>query len=181
LYPNQSAEARRFIATVCDGQFYETVNLASGSPFPCDARDKLKKAVYSGILFGKRYTESILWSGFVSRFPELSRIITVSKSKAHNLLAIDLQRREARLMIQHVVPRLEAALPGVAFLTVHDSLSIDDRYVDQAVALIKECAIELTGNMPALKITPAARAIAPLRAPAQTADLRETVLVQEPR
>ncbi len=160
LYPNQSAEARRFIETVCDGQFYETVNEASGSPFPSNAREKLKKAVYSGILFGKRYTESILWSGFESRFPELSRIITDSKSKGHNLLAIDLQRREARLMIKTVVPRLSSCLPGIPFLTVHDSLAIDVRYADQAAAIITECAAELSGNVPTLRMTPPAPGIA---------------------
>ena len=34
-------------------------------------------------------------------------------------------------MIQTVVPRLSAVLPGVSFLTVHDSLAIDVQHADQ--------------------------------------------------
>jgi len=156
LYPSRSNEAVRFAEVVSEGRFYESLNAASGNPFSDLDRPKLKEAVFTEILFGRRWATSRLWQGFLDLFPEMARIVADLKSSDYRSLAIELQRREARLMIQTVVPRLSSSLPGGSFLTVHDSLAIDARHADQAAALIIECAQEQTGNTPSLKITPPA-------------------------
>ncbi len=156
LYPSRSNEAVRFAKVVSEGRFYESLNAASGNPFADCDRLKLKEAIFTEILFGRRWATSRLWQGFLDLFPEMARIVATLKSRDYRSLAVELQRREARLMIQTVVPRLSSSLPGVPFLTVHDSLAIDARHADQAAALIIECAQEQTGNTPSLRITPPA-------------------------
>ena len=160
LYPSRSNEAVRFADVVSQGQFYESLNAASGNSFAHCDRAKLKEAVFTEILFGRRWATSRLWQGFVDLFPEMARIVATLKSRDYRSLAIELQQREARLMIQTVVPRLSSSLPDVSFLTVHDSLAIDARHANQAAALIIECANEQTGNTPSLRITPPATKLA---------------------
>jgi hypothetical protein len=153
LYPSRSREAVRFAQIVSEGRFYETVNAACGNPLPENDREKLKDAIYKGILFGRRWTTSRLWRGFSDLFPELSRIVSDFKSRDYRSLALELQRREARLMIHSVVPKLMAEFPDVPILSVHDSLAIDTRFADQAAALILDCAKRQTGNTPLVRIT----------------------------
>jgi hypothetical protein len=138
LYSPGSIEGPGFVELVTAGKFYEQINEASGRPFSREDRDQLKEAVFSQILFGRHFTSSPLWKGFTDLFPELARIITARKSADYRNLAIDLQRKEADLMIRRVVPRLADELPGVPMLTVHDSLCIDIEYQEQAADVIRQ-------------------------------------------
>jgi hypothetical protein len=155
LYPDECEEKQRFVEFACSGCFYERVNEASGTPLDASNRDALKPESYQ-FLFGKAYTfkRSLLWPGMEKLFPEMAEIITRLKWPNHNRLAIELQRREAEVMIGKVVPRFAAAFPGVPFLTVHDSIAIPHQYADAAKALLADAINEATGYLPQFKVTP---------------------------
>lgn len=160
LYPTDCAEAQRYLAIVSEGRFYEALNEASGCPFGSDNRDRLKKAVYVQVLYGRRFADSPLWAGFEKLFPMLSRIVTERKSKDYRQLAIEMQRQEASVMINRVVPRLAETFPGVPFLTVHDSLTVPHQFAAEAVTLLANTVEAATSNRPTLRITPPALELA---------------------
>lgn len=151
LYRGRSAEQQRFIDLVCDGRFYEALNEASGSPFDPSNRDALKKAIFSGVLFGRCYASSRLWRGLQTLFPGMSRIIAEWKARDYRALAIELQRREASVVIGRVVPRLANAFPDMPFLTIHDSIAVPSRWATQAADLLAETVRDATGSSPKLR------------------------------
>ncbi|NBR10421.1 MAG: hypothetical protein EBT98_12375, partial [Opitutaceae bacterium] len=132
---------------------YEAINQAGGLPIGQDDRERLKKAIYSEVLFGRCYLSSKLWKGFQQLFPILAEIIAVSKSKDYRLLPIELQRLEASAMIGKVVPRLTTELPNIPFLTVHDSLLVPHQYASRCEEILKQVIADTTGLTPNLRIT----------------------------
>ena len=153
LYPEKSEEARHYEEIVTSGRFYEAINQAGGLSIGQDDRERLKKAIYSQVLFGRCYLSSKLWKGFQQLFPILAEIIAVSKSKDYRLLPIELQRLEASAMIGKVVPRLTTELPNIPFLTVHDSLLVPHQYASRCEEILKQVIEDTTGLTPNLRIT----------------------------
>jgi hypothetical protein len=145
-----SAEASRFRHLASSGQIYE--ELLRINDIPVDQR-ALGKTEFFRVIFGQKYTResSKLWPGIREHFPVLAAII---EGFHGNSLSLLLQSREAEMMIGKVVPALAAALPGVPFLTIHDSVALPVAYAKVATKTISHCCSEeMKGLAPTLDVT----------------------------
>jgi hypothetical protein len=121
LYDDEP-ERQAYQDAVQGGKFYEMLNQKLEKPYPKELRDDLKKAVFTGIFFGKVYPNPPkIALAFEKLFPVLSQKIVAVKRLDHTQLAILLQRTEADLIIGNVVG-LIARHSRIPVLTVHDSV-----------------------------------------------------------
>lgn len=152
LYPPGSIERRRFIECVESGRFYEAINAASARPRPDSERPKMKTSAFAQVMYGPYNPHFELWQAFQRLFPELAQIIAVKKLAGFNQFPIEMQRREAEIMIHTIVPLVAARLPSMVFLTIHDSLAISEEYQPICAELIREQFFAATRIRPSLKI-----------------------------
>jgi hypothetical protein len=119
------------------GQFYEYMARVCGSPLNLmddTQRSRFKATVFGLIFFCKdpakipkwqraRYNNAIT-KGFEKAFPNVYRLICDNKPKQHyQRLAIEMQKRERKVIVDHVVAKLIEQFNGqIPLLTIHDSI-----------------------------------------------------------
>jgi hypothetical protein len=128
------------------GEFYEfmmeKLNIA-------EDRSKFKVRLFSKVFYGREETESWELTVFRKLFPSVSEVISHYKKVNYNNLAIELQRVEADIMINSIVPRL--AEKKIFLLTIHDSILTTPDNVELVENVIKSEFKKFNLN-PTLKI-----------------------------
>ena len=144
LYPDDSEEKQKYLEIVLEGDFYRTLEAASGKKYP-DYK-KLKELVFQQVFFGSISdgNRRPLLRAFKALFPELLEIINNMKEGQKNKLALELQSIEANLVIGKVVNRLR--LLGIPCLTVHDSVICKVSDVEAAYGILVEELEKLIGH-----------------------------------
>ena len=143
-----SEERLRYANLVRSGRFYETLGQWAG--LGGLDREKLKKRVYSGILFGRDHHRSVLWDALKPHFPQLLAYIDESKREAHNGLALKLQSKEAEVMLGRIIPRLKAE--GIRALSIHDGCLCRAADASWAKLVMEEEVEAAIGIKPTVKI-----------------------------
>jgi hypothetical protein len=151
--PDAGSERESFIATVRGGAFYEVVNAASDKPLPEADRELIKERIFSQVLFGPINPHFPMWKAFSRLFPALANEVIRQKAKSWNAFPLELQRREAAIMIGQVTPSLIKELEGVPFLTIHDSIAVPAEFADIVAATIKREFLRVVGFEPSLRIS----------------------------
>jgi hypothetical protein len=138
-----SAEAKRYRETVESGKFYEVLQAYTGY-----SREEAKKEFLRFAFFrAERVTR--LGEAFKSLFPELRAIMDEIKYGNHRKLSILLQKLEADLVINSVVPICEQK--GIPVLTIHDSLMVFPEHTVAVEAMLKAECQRLYNLCPCLK------------------------------
>lgn len=143
LYPYDCEERTRYIQLVKDGKFYETINNGMEKPF--DDKKKVKTSIYSCVFFN-HIKASDTYRSFAKNFPLLASYMGSFNPKE---LAIELQRREARIVIDGVVSRLRKM--GVKAITIHDSIRVEARLVEIAKYVMEQVCNEVLGFIPTIR------------------------------
>lgn len=120
-------------------------------------RDDLKEQLFI-IFFGKcsaeRYSPQVKL--FKAVFPNVYRMFCTIKSGGQNKLAILLQRIESYTILERVSKKILAELPGVPFITRHDSLLPSVIMIAEQEArvgdIMEETIKEVTGLTPKIRI-----------------------------
>jgi len=128
-------DVQLYMALTSAGKFYEYLMEELDI---CEDRSSFKLRFYSKIFFGREnmFYPSEEWLQFQRLFPTVSRIISYFKKDDYRNLAITLQKAEADIMINSVVPELKAE--EIYCLTIHDSILT----ISENVERVKEIIIE---------------------------------------
>jgi len=154
FYPGDSVEGQKYRALVKEGRLYEEIQTAAAAAGIELDRDQTKKRLYAQVLFGKNNKHYELLAVFRSVFPELAQFVwDLKRREGFKQLAVELQKREATVMINRVIPRLAILLPGVPVLPVHDSLVVPVEHARLAEKVIEEEVFATTGIKPSLRAT----------------------------
>jgi hypothetical protein len=141
LYKDKdSAEARRYKAIVESGAFYEAIMDEAGLD-----RDETKLKFMS-FAFGDPRHENKVSRAFKALFPELLAVINKEKQGGFSAFPIKLQKVEADLMIQTVVPLCKTK--GIPILTVHDSAMTFPEFASEVAGMIQRECERLYGVVP---------------------------------
>jgi hypothetical protein len=152
LYEDKtSAEAVRYKKIAEEGIFYEVVAAVAGQ-----TRDDAK-GQFLTFAFGQIHHSNKLGRAFSTLFQELRAIMDGIKMGNYRKMAILLQKLEAELMINTVVPILEKR--GMPVLTVHDSLMVFPEHAGQVQEIIKAECQRLYNLCPRLKTKGAVTAV----------------------
>jgi hypothetical protein len=121
-------------------------------------RERAKVALFRDVLFGKPFVDGPVTRAFGRRWPSLLEAIRkLKREHGYKALAQALQRLESYIMLDCICPRLMRDLPGVRFLTIHDSaLLVAD--AAKAVKAIMLDEFSKWGATPTIRIKPAATA-----------------------
>ena len=131
-YVPQNSDLRLYKEITEQGRFYEYMMNELGID---EDRDSFKVRMFTKLFYGKVF-ESEERTAFRKIFPEVSEIIDYYKKINYRDLAIELQRAEAEIIIDSIVPRL--ATEKIFALTIHDSiLTIQDN-----VKLVQEIIMD---------------------------------------
>lgn len=120
-------------------------------------RDELKKQLFI-VFFGKnnacKYNPAARLFKFL--FPNVQKLFDVIKKDNYNQLAILLQRIESYTILERVAKNIIEDLPGLPFLTRHDSILPSGIFVATDVDKVKEIMLstikEVTGLKPDVRI-----------------------------
>lgn len=115
-YVPQNSDLEFYRELTEKGKFYEYVMSELGIN---EDRALFKKRLFSKVFYDREYPNEER-KMFTKLFPTVSKIITYYKTPDYKKLAIELQRVEADIMINFVVPRL--AEEKIFLLTIHDSI-----------------------------------------------------------
>ena len=146
FYPDKGTEeAKRYLALVEGGKFYELIQVL------CENldRDKLKKNFLT-YLFSKNHWDVRAGEAFKGQFPELAARIHGMKVEQYNALAIELQKLEADLVINTIVPL--CANRGIPAITIHDSILTLPEWVDEVREMLKGECERMYGIVPTVKV-----------------------------
>jgi len=123
-------------------------------------RDRAKVALFRDVLFGRAYVNGPVTRAFGRRWPSLLEAIRkLKREHGYKALAQALQRLESYIMLDCVCPRVMCELPGLRFLTIHDSAML----VADAAEPVKKIMLDefiKWGVTPTIRIKPAAAATA---------------------
>jgi hypothetical protein len=121
-------------------------------------RNELKKQLFI-VFFGKlnAYKYNPAARLFKSLFPNVQKLFDAIKKDEYNQLAIILQRIESYTLLERVAQKILAELPGLPFLTRHDSILPSGIFVTSDTAekvkiILLETIKEVTGIMPMARI-----------------------------
>lgn len=132
-YVPQNSDLRFYRELTEKGKFYEYVMDKFGIN---EDRALFKTRLFSKVFYNREYPNKER-EMFTKLFPTVSKIISYYKAPDYKKLAIDLQRVEADIMINYVVPRL--AEEKIFLLTIHDSiLTIPDNVKLVQAAIMEE-------------------------------------------
>jgi hypothetical protein len=143
-------EAQDALGIVQTRQFYpEVCRLYGKGGLNYEAQ---KTWVFKHMLFSHKIRPSPGWSKVKERWPRLAGYIEKTKAKAHNSLPLELQRREADVMLGRVAPRLQQE--GIPSLSLHDGLLVKRQHVDRAREIVIEEFQKETGITPDVRTEP---------------------------
>lgn len=124
LQARQYQDLTLYTSLVTSGKFYEYMaERFRENNIPYKDRRDLKEQLFI-VFFGKgiSYKFSPAANLFRESFPTVHRLFYEIKEKHHNRLAILLQRVEAYVMLDRVVPEVHERFPNLKILTKHDSI-----------------------------------------------------------
>lgn len=133
------------------GVFYEVLSKAAGIVISKDEwRDDFKKQFYKENLFSKNYPKlTPLGTTFKELYPNVHDIIRKLKQVDHRLFSVNLQRKEASIIIDGVWRRMYEE--GRLALSIHDSILVNcESDLDYATYLMKKEFFKY-GIVPSLK------------------------------
>jgi hypothetical protein len=151
LYDNEPERAQ-FEKAVVGGTFYELLNAQLKRKYAKSKRDKLKKAVFRQIFFGKIPAKpKSVCVAFAQMFPLLYDKILKVKKPDYRKLALLLQKSEADIIIGKAVDRI-ARTSRIPILTVHDSILTVPEHVEEVKERLETAFLETLGVKPSLKV-----------------------------
>lgn len=139
----QSAESERYKDIVENGRFYEAIQAITGQD------RKTTKKRFMSFAFGKVEFENKVSKAFNILFPELARKINELKAADYKQLSNTLQKLEADLIIQAVIPL--CAAKKIPVVTIHDSILTLPKFRGEVAAMIKAECERLYKLTPTLK------------------------------
>jgi hypothetical protein len=143
----QPDELANYLAVVEAGQLYDVLAADAGIN-----RDQAKKAMFRDVLFGQPYVNGKVTRAFGRRWPSLLAAIREAKRRfGYKVISHALQRLESTIILDHVCPRLLAELPGLSFMTIHDSVLLVAESTE-AVRRIMEDEISRFGARAKVKV-----------------------------
>lgn len=172
LYPKGSAERARY-ASLFLGDFYRALfaevcemgegALWGGSPSSWDGpegdalRDAFKLRAIRKVLYERLYPAKVnhaVWRAFSSLAPELSSMIAqrrVSDSSTQEF-NWEMQRREAELVLGHVIPSVSSRLPGCKPVSIHDGILCQRRFAEGVKVVLERETERLYGVRPLVRV-----------------------------
>lgn len=158
LHISECEDVKRYSSLVITGEFYEyMMEQFKENDIAFIDRNDLKEQMYI-VLFGKitAYKYNKAARLFKSLFPNVQKLFDTIKMGNHNKLAILLQRIESHTIIKRTAQNILDKLPGLPFLTKHDSLLPTQNCLPDEVDKVKSIMLstikEVTGLTPQLKI-----------------------------
>jgi len=126
-----------FDKDVLSGKIYERLKDAANNEF---TRKEVKVNTYS-VLFGRNMNKGYWNQLFNSLYPNVYKWISDFKREQGNykVIAQQLQRLESEFMYRTVVPELMFKLPHVKFITVHDSVIVQEKYYNEVKQIFDNC------------------------------------------
>ena len=158
LHIYDCVDVKLYSSLVITGKFYEyMMEKFKENDIAFIDRDDLKEKMFI-VLFGKR--EAFIYNKaarlFKELFPNVQKLFDLIKKDEHNMLSVLLQRIESYTIIKRTVQNVISELPGLPFLTKHDSLLPSQNYLPDEVNKVKLIMLstirEVTGLTPQLKI-----------------------------
>ncbi|MEX1011065.1 MAG: hypothetical protein WDZ29_03305 [Balneolaceae bacterium] len=160
-------DVQKYISLVTSGKFYEYMaEVFRENGIPVTDRKEVKVEIFRTCFFGSRNTykfkdgEYDSARVFKKTFPTIFRLFYRIKEQDTNRLAVLLQRIESYTMLERVVSRFEAELPGLPILTRHDSLLIpksgllgNGKNLDKALDIFTTGVQDTTGVLPQGRMT----------------------------
>lgn len=145
-----AGESDNFMKTCESGLLYET--LAADSRLD---RQQAKHQLFRDVLFGKPHIEGRLTLAFGERWPSiLTWIRTTKKLHGYKIIAQWLQRLESLILLEDIGLRLLRELPGMPFLTIHDSALLVADAADEVRRIMQE-EFSCWGATATIRIKPA--------------------------
>ena len=153
-------DVKLYTSLVTTGNFYEPFLMEKFKENGINVknRDELKKHLFI-VFFGKlnAYKYNPAARLFKSLFPNVQKLFDAIKKDEYNQLAIILQRIESYSLLDRVAQKILADLPGLPFLTRHDSILPSGIFVtsdtaEKVKSILLETIKEVTGLMPMARI-----------------------------
>lgn len=95
-------------------------------------RKQIKINIYS-ILFGRTFNKNKWSIMFKKLYPEVYNWISNYKKENRNykIIAQELQKLESKFMFNNLIPSVMFSNPNIKFITIHDSIMVEDIYCDE--------------------------------------------------
>ena len=124
LHLSQYQDVKTYTSLVTSGEFYEPFLTQKFTESRIEFKDRqdIKDQMFI-VFFGRNHAEKYSRAAklFRSEFPHVQQLFDLIKRDEHNQLAIFLQRVESHTILKRIAPRIQGELPGLPFLTRHDS------------------------------------------------------------
>jgi hypothetical protein len=158
---NPPSDVQLFIMLTLNGEFYEHMTGlfqdAFGDAFfnQDEYKGLSKREVVKGammkILFSKNGFHSKAKSLFKSAFPNVVAVFEDLKKSQHNLLALTLQKLEAKVVLDKVCKRIGREYPSMPIYTIHDCVVTTVGNHDYVAKVLSEELFFEVGHPPRLK------------------------------
>lgn len=138
-----------YIKLTAEGKFYEHVmNLLN---VPLAERQAFKTEFFATIFFCKSYhsKRTVQGKAFKQHFPNVYELINEYKKEAHRNLSIQMQRREASIILKTIGGELKKQKVWSA--TIHDSVVVLQEHAEQVKELILASFFKAVGVPPTVK------------------------------
>jgi hypothetical protein len=159
LQVSECKDVKLYLSLVTEGTFYDPflMDKFNENGIHYDSRDDLKKQLFV-IFFGKNNADKYSNPArlFKSIFPNVQKVFDLIKKDQYNALAILLQRIESYTILERVSRKILTELPGLPFITRHDSLLPSGIMVYKDADKVKNIMLttikEVTGISPLIRI-----------------------------
>jgi len=159
LQLSQYEDVKLYTSLVTKGEFYDPFLMEKFTESRIDFidRDNLKNQMFV-VFFGRNHADRYSRAAKLFRtiFPHVQLLFDIIKRDNHNKLAILLQRIESYTILKRVALRIQTQLPGMPFLTRHDSCLPSVIMVYKDSDKVKNIMLttikEVTGLTPTIRI-----------------------------
>ncbi len=158
LQISECEDVKLYTSLVISGDFYEyMMEKFKENGIAFRDRDDFKDQMYV-VFFGKTtaYKYNKAARLFKALFPNIQKLFDTIKKDEHNKLSILLQRIESYTIIKRTAQNILSELPGLPFLTKHDSLLPSKIFIsdeaDKVKAIMLSTIKEVTGLTPQVRI-----------------------------
>jgi len=138
----QTNDTQGFISIVQSGNFYDYLRKNISS-------DLQKKNILT-MLYCQTYWDIKHKDKFTELFPTVSKVIDLIKAEDYRNLAIELQSREADMILKTIAPIL--LNEKIDFIPIHDSFLIKETDKNRVTEIFEQCFMEKYKIIPRLKI-----------------------------
>lgn len=159
LQISECEDVNLYSLLVTSGKFYDPflIDKFKENGIYCKNREELKKQLFV-VFFGKNNADKYNPAAklFRSIFPNVQILFDAIKKDEHNKLAILLQKIESYTILERVSKNILSELPGLPFITRHDSLLPSGILAYSEADKVKEIMLktisEITGLTPTVRI-----------------------------